>query len=219
MIFKQALIALCTLYGIKTNAQRIYFANAHELLIAESCTGALVHYNLNFEYYDEDTIQLVFKSSNIPSLRFYFGQKEIAPYDTLSLTNHDDFKKLSIEFLVNRNIGRPHIVFHQIVRDSIRENIIPVKLGHYQVRHYDQAIEVSSACQDSIYLVFPSIATQTDIRLNKHLPGGSVASQHRTYYCCWEGTRFKVASSDNSKYTASLSGCHSSKAHYEFELK
>lgn len=62
---------MCMLYGTDSISQRIYFATAHDLEIAESCTGDLAHYNLKMACYEEDTVGQIFKYCIITSFTLF----------------------------------------------------------------------------------------------------------------------------------------------------
>jgi hypothetical protein len=186
--------------------------------VRESCNGTYVKYTIPISYYNDSKAILIFKESNIPSLKLFFKGNHIEKGEVFKITNHKDLRKISFDLLVNSGIKDPHLVLTQIVDDQVRTFRINIFFGCYPISSSTKTLNISDSCQDSVTLLFPFQGTQTDSYLTKLTDGSFNAVTSSTYYCCRYGNGYKISKKDLSKFNLHLIGCYS-KQTYSFETK
>lgn len=218
-MIKWILLAITLICFTQLNAQRISPAYFKEVLIKESCNGDHVLYNIQIEYHEEEVITLTYMGSNIESLTLYYYGKEIKEMMSFQLKTPKDFRNLHVEFIVNRSIKYPEILFSQKILNMERMNEVKISYGYFHISKFNSNIKISESCQDSVFLMFPFIATQTDISVSKIIGDEYKQIHSGYYYCCYDGNTLKIPRTEKGEFKVSLWGCHNSKASYTFELK
>lgn len=186
--------------------------------VSETCDGTYSKHLVPVNFYNNGLTTIMFKGSNIPSLKLYYKGKHIKENEIFKIENKQDLRKISIDFLVNTTIKEPHFRIKQIVDDHVKSEKIKLNFGHFLIESFSGSIKISDACKDSITLIFPFQGTQTDSYLREEINGVSKSIRTKTYYCCTYGNKYKVSKNNLSKYSLHLVGCHSSKT-YNFETK